>query len=195
MAHVALIHSVLGIRPGILDAADRLRADGHEVLVPDLFEGRVFDTYEPALAYAEEEVGHAVLHRRAQDAVEGLPDGFVSIGFSLGAMIATRLVTVRPVSGVVMLAGAIAVSWFGDDVRWPEGVPAQTHATLDDPWRDDADIVAARTDVEAGGGMFEVFDYPGKGHLFTDPSLPEEYDAESTELLWSRVLPFVASCG
>jgi dienelactone hydrolase len=195
MAHVALIHSVLGIRPGILDAAERLRADGHEVLVPDLFGGRVFDTYEPALAYAEEEVGHAVLHRRAQEAVAALPDGFVSIGFSLGAMIATRLVTVRPVSGVVMLAGAIAVSWFGDDVRWPEGVTAQTHATLDDPWRDDADIVAARADVEAGGGTFEVFDYPGKGHLFTDPSLPDEYDAESTELLWGRVLPFVAACG
>ena len=60
MAHVVLVHSVLGIRPGILDAAERLRAAGHEVLVPDLFEGRVFDTYDPAMAYAEGEVGHAV---------------------------------------------------------------------------------------------------------------------------------------
>ena len=193
MAHVALIHSVLGIRPGILDAAERLRAEGHEVLVPDLYGGRVFDTYDPAMAYAEEELGHAVLHQRAQEAVSALPDGFVSMGFSLGAMVATRLATVRPVSGVVMLAGAIAVSWF--DATWPSGVPAQTHATVGDPWRDDADVEQTRADVLAGGGTLEVFDYPGAGHLFTDASLPDEYDADATALLWGRVLPFVAALG
>jgi dienelactone hydrolase len=193
MAHVVLIHSVLGIRPGILDAAERLRAAGHEVLVPDLFEGRVFDTYDPAMAYAEGEVGHAELQRRAQEAVAGVPDGFVSIGFSLGSMIATRLAAVRPVSGVVQLAGAVPMSWF--DTAWPQGVPAQTHSTLGDPWREEDAIEQARADVAAGGATLEVFDYPGAGHLFTDASLPDEYDAEATELLWSRVIPFVSSVG
>jgi dienelactone hydrolase len=193
MAHVALIHSVLGIRPGVTDAAERLRAAGHEVLVPDLFEGRVFDTYEPALQYAEEELGHAVLHRRAQEAVAGLPDGFVSIGFSLGSMIATRLAAVRPVSGVVMLGGAVPISWF--DAAWPQGVPAQAHQTLGDPWREEDALEQARADVAAGGATLEVLDYPGTGHLFSDPSLPDEYDAESTELMWSRILPFVGALG
>ena len=190
MAHVALIHSVLGIRPGILDAAQRLRAEGHEVLVPDLYGGRVFDAYEPALAYAKAELGHDLIHQRAEEAVSVLPDGFVSAGFSLGAMVATRLATVRPVSGVLMFGGAIAVSWF-DGAVWPTGVPAQTHSTVGDPWRDDADIEATRHDVESGGGTLEVFDYPGTGHLFTDASLPEEYDAAAAELLWGRVLRFV----
>jgi hypothetical protein len=36
------------------------------------------------------------------------------------------------------------------------------------------------------------FDYPGSGHLFTDPGLAEEYDPESTRILWDRVGPFVA---
>jgi dienelactone hydrolase len=193
MAHVVLIHSVLGIRPGILDAAERLRAAGHEVLVPDLFEGRVFDTYDPAMEFAEETLGHPELHRRAQEAVAGVPDGFVSIGFSLGSMIATRLAAVRPVSGVVMLAGAVPISWF--DAGWPAGVPAQVHQTLSDPWREDDALEQTRADVLAGGGTLEVFDYPGSGHLFTDASLPDEYDAEATELVWSRVLPFVAALG
>ena len=193
MAHVALIHSVLGIRPGILDAAERLRADGHDVLVPDLFEGRVFDTYDPAMQFAEGELGHAELHRRALEAVADVPDGFVSIGFSLGAMIATRLAGVRPASGVVQLAGAVPMSWF--DLAWPQGVPAQTHSTLGDPWREEDALDQARADVAAAGGALEVFDYPGNGHLFTDASLPDEYDADATELLWSRVLPFVAALG
>jgi hypothetical protein len=45
------------------------------------------------------------------------------------------------------------------------------------------------------GGSLEVFDYPGAGHLFTDHSLVGEYDPVGTELLWSRVLPFVGACG
>jgi dienelactone hydrolase len=49
--------------------------------------------------------------------------------------------------------------------------------------------------VQAAGGTLEVFDYPGAGHLFTDPSLAGEYDPVGTELLWSRVLPFVGACG
>jgi dienelactone hydrolase len=193
MARVVLIHSVLGIRPGVTDAAERLRAAGHDVLVPDLFEGRVFDDYDPAMAYAEGELGHPELHRRAHEAVAGVPDGFVSIGFSLGSMIATRLAGVRPVTGVVQLAGAVPMSWF--DLAWPQGVPAQTHSTLGDPWREEDALEQACADVAAGGAELEVFDYAGSGHLFSDPSLPDEFDPEATELMWSRVIPFVGSLG
>src|SRR5918997_1104856 len=43
MSHVALFHSVLGARPGMIEAAERLRAAGHEVKVVDQYDGRVFD--------------------------------------------------------------------------------------------------------------------------------------------------------
>jgi len=94
-----------------------------------------------------------------------------------------------------MVAGAIPVSAFGDDVRWPAGVPTQTHATLADPWREKEEVDRTVRDVEAGGGSIEVFDYPGSGHLFTDPTLPAEYDPVATEAFWSRALPFVRACG
>ncbi|GAA2891527.1 hypothetical protein GCM10020220_097180 [Nonomuraea rubra] len=42
----------------------------------------------------------------------------------------------------------------------------------------------ARADVE-------VFRYPGVGHLFTDPGLPD-YDAEAAERAWAIALDFVA---
>jgi dienelactone hydrolase len=195
MTTVALFHSVLGVRQGVIDAAQRLRQDGHEVLVADLYAGRTFDEYPPAMAYAWEEVGPAVLMRGAVDAVADLPDRFFVAGFSLGAMMAVYVATQRPVSGVLMASGAVPVSAFDGDVSWPAAVPAQTHSTVDDPWREAEEVAQTIADVKAGGGTLEVFDYAGSGHLFTDPTLPDEYDPVATETFWDRVLPFVRSCG
>jgi dienelactone hydrolase len=195
MTTVALFHSVLGVRQGVLDAAERLRQEGHEVRVPDLYEGRTFDDYPPAMSFAWKDLGIGTLTQKALESVAELPDGFVSAGFSLGCVLAAHVATRRPVSGVLWIAGAFPVSAFDDGRVWPVGVPAQTHSTLQDPWREQEEIDTAVRDVEAGGGTLEVFDYPGSGHLFNDPTLPAEYDAETTALMWSRALPFVAACG
>jgi dienelactone hydrolase len=195
MTVVVLFHSVLGVRQGVLDAAERLRRDGHEVVAPDLYGGRTFDDYPPAMAFAWEEVGPEALMRQAVEAVEGLPDGFVLAGFSLGCIMALRVATERPVSGVLMMSGAVPLAALGSDATWPTGVDGQTHSTLDDPWREQEEIDQAVRDAAAVGGTLEVFDYPGSGHLFTDSTLPDEYDPVATEKLWERALPFVQSCG
>lgn len=39
MAEIILFHSALGVRPGVTAAADRLRAAGHTVHVPDYYDG------------------------------------------------------------------------------------------------------------------------------------------------------------
>jgi dienelactone hydrolase len=179
------------VRQGTRDAADEFRHAGHEVQIVDIFEGRTFDDYPPAMAFAWEELGQADLLRRALAGVSGLPDGFVATGFSLGCMIAAYVATQRSVSGVIMIAGAIPVSEMGE--QWPVGVPAQTHSMIGDPWREQAEIEQAVRDIEAAPSHIDVFDYPGSGHLFSDPTLPDEYDAEATRVLWGRVLPFVAS--
>jgi len=77
--------------------------------------------------------------------------------------------------------------------EWPAGVPAQIHYTRADPFRNQAGIDAVTAQVCCAGASIEIFDYPGDGHLFTDASLPREYDVQATTLLWSRVLPFCAA--
>jgi dienelactone hydrolase len=37
-----------------------------------------------------------------------------------------------------------------------------------------------------------VFGYPGRGHLFTDPSRAREFDKAAADLQWERVLEFLA---
>ncbi|TYP89760.1 dienelactone hydrolase family protein [Blastococcus xanthinilyticus] len=190
MASIAIFHSVLGVRPGITDAADRLRAAGHEVLVVDQYDGRVFDDYGEAGAHVER-VGFPALMARAVEGVRDLPDGFLAAGFSNGAGMAEHVATQRRCGGLLLFSGALPLSVLGVE-RWPDGVPAQLHHTVGDPLRQQQWVDSVVADARRAGVEIEVHDYPGTGHLFTDPSLPAEHDPAATELLWERVLGFCA---
>jgi dienelactone hydrolase len=83
MTSVALFHSVLGVRPGVNAAADLLRSHGHDVTVVDQYEGRVFDNYDDAGAFATN-IGYPALMQSAAHAVEDIRGSFVCAGFSNG---------------------------------------------------------------------------------------------------------------
>ncbi|SDF88915.1 Dienelactone hydrolase [Blastococcus aurantiacus] len=190
MTQIALFHSVLGVRPGVRDAADRLRAGGHQVRVVDQYDGQVFDDYEQAGAHVER-VGFPALMAAALEGVADLPDGFVAAGFSNGAGMAEHVALQGRCAGVLMVSGALPPAMLGASA-WPPGVRVQLHSAEGDPMRhrewDEEFLAVAR----ASGAPVEVFDYPVSGHLFTDPSLPAEFDAPATELLWTRALAFCA---
>lgn len=190
MATIALFHSVLGVRQGVLDAADLLRGHGHTVQVVDQYDGRVFDDYESALAHAES-IGYPALMQRALDAVAAVPGPFVTAGFSNGGGMAEFVATARPseVVGVLMLSGALPLEMIG--AQWPAGVPAQIHYTFDDPFREQAGIDSVAAAVKAAGGEVEVFDYAGAGHVFTDASKADEFQPDEAALLWERVQAFL----
>ena len=194
MAEVVLFHSVLGLRPGVIAAADRLRAAGHAVHAPDLYDGEVFDDLDDGM-HKEDALGYQEIARRAREAVAGLPEGLVLAGFSLGAVHAEVLAASRPGAlGVVLMHGAVPVEalkeYFGVD-RWPAGVPVQVHYAADDPWVEaEEEVVPLGEAVRGAGAAFEAHAYPGSGHLFADPDLPE-YDRTSSEAMWERVLAFL----
>lgn len=191
MAEVVLFHSVLGLRLGVIAAAERLRAAGHTVHTPDLFDGEVFDDLDDGMR-KEEALGYREIARRAEEAVAGLPEGLVFAGFSMGAVHAEVLATSRPGTlGVVLMHGAVPVEalreYFGIEI-WPEGMPAQVHYAADDPWVEVEEEVAPLGEaVRGAGAVFEEYAYPGSGHLFTDPDRTE-YDPASSEEVWRRVL-------
>jgi dienelactone hydrolase len=192
MATIALFHSVLGMRPGMLDAASRLRVDGHDVLAVDQYDGHSFADYDEAAEFVERRGGYPRLMSDAVEAVRDLPDGFVAMGFSNGGGMAEYVATRRRVAGVIMCSGAMPLQMIGVDT-WPTGVPAQVHYTAADPFRQEGWAESFVGSVQAAGAEGTLFEYPGSGHLFTDPSLTTEYDRASSELCWQRVLAFCAS--
>ena len=145
MAEVVLFHSVLGLRPGVIAAADRLRTAGHTVHTPDLYDGEVFDDLDEGMR-KEEALGYREIARRARESVAGLPEGLVFGGFSMGVAHAELLTASRPGAlGAVRMHGAVPVEglseFFGVD-RWPEGVPVQVHYAAGDPWVEAKEEVA-----------------------------------------------------
>jgi dienelactone hydrolase len=128
---------------------------------------------------------------KALELTADLPAGFVAVGFSNGGGMAEFVASQRrAVRGVVMISGALDPAKIG--ITWPTGVPAQLHSTVADPRRVQEWIDAVVAAVERAGATAEVFDYPGSGHLFADPSKPDEYQPAEAELMWSRVTEFLA---
>ena len=193
MAEVVLFYSALGPRPGIAVAADRLRAAGHVVHVPDIFpEPRVFDEAGDAMDYIGG-IGFDTLAARAAASVQSLPGNLVYAGFSLAATYAATAAASRPgARAALLLNGTPGPDALGV-AAWPAGVPVQVHTMTDDPWRN-GEALARLTDfVRASGSECSVFDYPGTGHLFADPSLPAQYDPVQADLMWQRVCDLLAA--
>ena len=95
----------------------------------------------------------------------------------------------RAVGYPALLAGAVAAVDGLPEV-WPTGVPVQIHYMRDDPFKHPGWAELVADSVRAAGAEVEAFDYDGAGHLFTDPSRPDEYDPVATDLLWQRVFAF-----
>ena len=190
MTDIVLFHSVLGVRAGVINAAETLRSAGHQVHIVDQYYGQVFDDYDEAGEFATA-IGFPELMRRAAFATSLRRPGFVAIGFSNGAGMAQYVASTQPASGVVMVAGALPMTLLGV-AGWPRGVCAQVHYATGDPHRNQAWIDELRHEVEAAAATLSTYDYPCSGHLFTDESLSGEYDPGASDLLWDRVLEF---CG
>jgi dienelactone hydrolase len=191
MAEVLVFHHAQGVTPGITAFADELRAAGHTVHVPDLFDGRTFGSIDEGMAFIKAE-GFDTLRERGVHTAHDLPSELVYAGFSFGEMIAQQLAQTRPgARGALLFYSCIPITGEWAFGPWPDGVPVQIHGADHDPiFVDEGDIDAAR-EIVASVDDGELFLYPGDQHYFADSSLPS-YDAESTRLLMTRVLDFLA---
>lgn len=184
---IMLFHSAYGLRPAVSAAADRLRAAGHEVHVPDLYDGRTTESIEDGLAIRDE-IGRDELLRRAVIAAAPHSErGLVYAGFSLGGSIAQNLALGDDKArGLLLLHGTSDLT---DDAATE--VPVQLHVAEPDPFETDDWLNAWYLRMRKAGAEVEIHRYRGAGHLYTDPGLPD-HDAEATERTWAIALDFVA---
>ena len=191
VTEIVLFHHAQGLTTGTLAFADRLRAAGHVVHVPDLYEGRVFATLDEGVDFARS-VGFDTILERGVSFADELPRDVVYAGISLGVMPAQKLAQSRDgARGALFISAAFPPAEFESD--WPIEVPVQIHMMRDDEWVNEGDLEAAR-ELASSVERASLHLYPGSGHLFIDNSLPD-YDQQAAALLTDRVLEFVGHLG
>jgi dienelactone hydrolase len=188
VTEVLLFHHAQGLTEGVRAFADALRAAGHRVTVPDLYDGATFATLEAGLDHAER-LGFDTVLERGRRAADDLPGALVYAGFSLGVLPAQLLAQTRPgAQGALFFHACVPVAELG--APWPAGVPVQIHAMeADEHFVGGGDLEAARELVDSADAA-ELFLYPGDRHLFADASLPV-HDPAAAALLRRRVLAFL----
>ncbi len=184
MATIILFHSVLGLRQVEQSLAGDWRGDGHQVILPDLYDGKTAETYDGGFAILRA-IGVDALSDRARAAAKAVAGPVVLAGISLGGAMAARVWAEREdVSGVLFLAGP---------GEWPAStgaVPVQMHATRPDPF--DEESVFEDWEAANPGARLAMFRYDGAGHLFMDPALPD-YSALADQACRARCRDFLAA--
>ncbi|WMX47528.1 dienelactone hydrolase family protein [Streptomyces roseicoloratus] len=186
---IMLFHSVYGLTPSVEAAAERLRAAGHQVWTPDLFDGRTVETVEEGRELRDG-IGKDELLKRAVLATAPYSErGLVYMGLSFGASVAQTLALGDEKARALLLfhgTSDIAESASVDEL------PVQLHVAEPDPFETDDWLSAWYLRMRKVGADVEVHRYRGAGHLYTDPELPD-YDAEAAERTWAVALSFLDS--
>jgi dienelactone hydrolase len=193
MTDLILFHHAQGLTDGVRAFADELRAAGHVVHVPDLYDGKTFAALADGVGHAER-VGFDTIIERGRLAADGLPAEIVYAGFSLGVLPAQMLAQTRSgARGALLLHSCVPPSEF--DSEWPQGVPLQIHMMDGDEWvlppNEDLDVARKLDETMESA---ELFVYRGDRHLFADNSVPD-YDDSAATLLKERVLGFLDDIG
>lgn len=180
---ILVLHSAYGLRLAVHEGAQRLRALGHQVDVPDLYDGRVAETLPEALKLRDELGRERLLSRAISLATTVKPE--VIVGFSLGGSLAQRVVMRTGAPRRLVLFHGLAEFVPGTY----EGLALQAHLARDDAFSPEEEVAEWQEKFVAAGARVEVHWYEG-GHLFTDPELPD-FDGESARLAWDRAIAFV----
>jgi dienelactone hydrolase len=183
MANLMLFHHALGLTTGVRDFAEELRADGHSVSLPDLFEGATFTSLEQGVAHIDS-VGIDVLLDRGVSVGAVSSSGTVFAGFSLGALVAHKLAqtSTNAIGALLYHYGDVPMNAFSE--AWPGSVPVQFHIAEHDEWRESGVVEQFVSDVDSVASA-KLFTYPGSAHLFTE-STSTEFDPVATELVIQR---------
>jgi dienelactone hydrolase len=178
---------MFGLRAVELSAAERLRGAGYRVLTPDLFDGAVAAGHGSVPALEDgfalvERIGWDTIVERARAAVRELPASTILGGFSMGVGVIGSLWPDRPAAAGVFFLHAIAT--VPDGI--PAGTPVQAHVADGDRFAPPGQLAAFQASAAHAGAEAALHTYPGAGHFYTDPSLPD-YNPVAAARTWQHI--------
>lgn len=184
MSEILLFHHAQGLTEGLSALVDRLSAAGHTVHAPDMYAGRVFSRLDDGLAHAGR-IGHDAIEDIARRAALHHPTADTVMGFALGAFPAQLLAQEwRRIRACALIGGAVPPHEIGGE--WRHDVRLSIHLADPDDWVPPSEL----TSLLAQAPHNHVHRYPGRRHMFVDPSSPD-YDADAADLCEERLLEWL----
>jgi len=183
-----LIQEWWGLKPHILELADRFAAAGYTVLAPDLYRGRIASDADEAnhlmgeldfVDACDQDLAGALTHLKASCAKVGV------MGFCMGGALT--------IAAAARLPGLAAASCFyglpptalADPARI--AIPLQGHFADQDDWCTPAAVDAFEAALTVSA---EIHRYHAQ-HAFFNNSRPEVFDAGCAQQAWDRTLAFL----
>lgn len=188
---VVMIHEWWGLNDNIQEAADRLAAQGYQVLAVDLYHGEVVTTPERARELSGS-IDQSAASENLAAAVQFLLDmdapTIGSLGWCFGGGQSLQLA----LSGVPLDATVI---YYGELVTDPAELESISWPVLGIFGDQDTSIPVEevekfRIGLDQAGVQSEIHIYQGVGHAFANPS-GDNYAPEETADAWEKTLGFL----
>lgn len=184
VAEILIFHHAHGLTEGLDALSQRLRAQGHVVHTPDAYSGATFSRLDDGIAHAQR-IGHDAIEEVARRAARTHRSADVTIGFSLGAFPAQLLAQeLRRVRACALIGGALPPRSLGGE--WRHNVALQLHVAKPDEWVEESEI----EELLEHAAHAEVYRYPGRGHMFPDPTCAD-YDADAADSFEERLVEWL----
>ena len=194
---VLVIQEWWGLVPQLQGVCDRLAAEGHVALAPDLYHGEMATHTEVDKAgelmtslppeRAARDMSAAIDHLLAHEATNGEAVGVV--GFCMGGML-TLLIAAHEGDRVACAAPYYGAP-LGDGAPDWSGLTAvvEGHMAEHDDFFPIEDVMALGDDLRTMGRDVTFHVYDGTGHPFANEEDPfGTYDADAAALAWTRTL-------
>jgi carboxymethylenebutenolidase len=192
---VLVLHAWWGLNDTIKAFCTRLAESGFVAFAPDLYHGKVADTFVEAEALgkaldanylqAKAEIADAAmfLNERVGQADRGL----AVIGFSLGAYYALDLAAADPehIRSVVIFYGTGPADHNNSKATY------LGHFAENDPFEPQSNIDNLKEDLRRAGRPVTFYLYSGTGHWFFEPDVSQAYNQAAANLAWERTLAFL----
>jgi GNAT superfamily N-acetyltransferase/dienelactone hydrolase len=187
MARILLFHHILGITPGVANLKRRLEALNFEVELPDLFDGKIFESVESGLAYV---ASH-------QEDVFGCLENIVDsggyfdavVGISFGAMVASQLCNIATdhVGQLVFVSAFVAPEDSSGSMSSPK---VTVIASENDPFYAGEDH-SALLEYRETHPESTLFLFVGRSHFFMDDS-HAEYSQAMTDIMLAKIVELIS---
>lgn len=194
---VLLIHEVFGLNAHIKSIADRLAAEGYNVLAPNLFVRApepppANDTDMAQIRRAASSIPSDVAIKDMQagldylKTVKGVKKKFASVGFCMGGGFSYQIAThTHDLAGAAIFYGRTPL-----DLVLQVSCPLLGFFGAKDGGIPPEQVHAFEQALKQAGKKAEIYIYPDAGHGFFNDTRPTAYNAEAAADAWAKLLKF-----